>query len=505
MNIYFYSNYQKRENSTKAPLIADATRVLTGYLIEPCSIMFPKFKIERFASDAAPESFNYAAIIDFGRFYFVKDWIWNNGLWECNLVVDVLASFKTPIANSYAYIERASAMADGSGTFYNGEIIDRVYPATTNRNLESISLSAPWTGYDESWGCYILGVIGAVHSYTAGGAVSYYALTHGEMMSLTNYLLSNQFYVDAGFDTTLQPNQQISQNVAKCLFSPIQYIVSCMWFPCDVSKFSLSQNSVTINVGPFTTIATGKYITDRVSYRDSFNTGTLPVHPQSPTRGKYLNYYPYTAMQCMLPPFGSFPIDTAYIEIGDKLHFEVQVDGITGKANLQVGTVDSDGQTNIPYFYQTSAMFGVPIQLSQVTSDYLKMATSVVGMLGNAVGAIGQAYTGNFIGAAHSGLMALQSVGNAIDAQMPQAVSEGVNGSFTAFDRLTGNIPRLTIKHQIVVDEDLQEQGRPLCEVKRIADLAGFIKCGDAHVDYPCFDEEKKKILSYMTSGFYYE
>ena len=55
MQILLYSGFRKRENSTLTPLVTDATRTVTGYLREPCSIMNPVFKIERFPSDASPQ------------------------------------------------------------------------------------------------------------------------------------------------------------------------------------------------------------------------------------------------------------------------------------------------------------------------------------------------------------------------------------------------------------------------------------------------------------------
>ena len=206
----------------------------------------------------------------------------------------------------------------------------------------------------------------------------------------------------------------------------------------------------------------------------------------------------------MLPPFGCFPLDPTYMQDDRKVKFTIQVDGITGKACLQVCREDSHAGTT-DFFYLTSAMFGVPIQLAQVNSDYLKSATSLVSALGGAVGAVAQGFAGNYVGAAHSGLMALQSVGNTIEAQMPQAISQGVDGSFTAFERLTGTFPSIIAKCVSIVDEDNTELGRPLCEVKKISTLSGYIKCGEVTVDYYAFDDELTQIHNQLIRGFFWE
>ena len=65
--------------------------------------------------------------------------------------------------------------------------------------------------------------------------------------------------------------------------------------------------------------------------------------------------------------------------------------------------------------------------------------------------------------------------------------------------------PRLTAIHIAVVDEDNTELGKPLCEVRQISTLSGYIKCGEATVDFACFETEKKAILDYMLTGFFME
>lgn len=495
MQIHFFSNFKKRINSTKVPLVTDATKVLSGHLKEPCSVMKPVVQIKRPPSDAAPYSYSYAYIGDFARWYFVSDWVWVDGLWECNMTEDVLASFKTDIGNTTAYVER-------SASDYNGEIIDRVYPATTGFSTNVVNLSNSWHGVSPSGGCFVVGIISRASTYPGtmvGGAVSYYVMTPAQMKSLLNYLLADSFLDDAGFPSNFTPVQQLSHDVAKAMVNPIQYIASCMWFPFSASDLSDNVNRDIqlgyYDVGGNHAQAKNLTVVDLLTYVS----GQIPVHPQAPSRGKYLNYTPYTRLTMYVPPFGAIPIDPSYCEIGSYLHCPVHVDPITGKAIMRVVLWENSSHTgNNAIVCERTAMLGVPIQLAQMTPDIIggmQTAMQAGATIGTAM-ATGVPLAGDL-----ATLMSLPTIGNAVNHLMPQVDSQGVNGSFVAM----AMPPNLTAVHLAVVDEDNTEMGKPLCEVKTINTLSGYIKCGEATVDYACFDDEKKSILNYMTNGFFWE
>lgn len=493
MQIEFYSNFSKRENSTKQPT-GTASLTLTGYLREPCSVEHPVFKIERLSADTCPEVYVYAVIPTMQRYYFVTDWVWENGLWECHLQEDYLASWKTYIGATSAYVER-------SASDNNGAITDKLYPCTTNFSTTSVALTSPYYNVDPSGGCFVVGIINNANFAIsqAGGAVTYYAMTVSQMRSLMHYLLGTGFLDDAGFPAVATASQQLVQDTAKAFINPVQYIASCMWFPFSVSDIAESTSSAIV-LGYWdldSNVASGHKLTAfAVNVAVS---GNIPIHPQAATRGKYLNYAPYTRLNLHIPPFGSIPLDTTYCEIGSYLQARVFIDTITGKAQMRVRIQpDSQHETSTAIVAEASAMFGIPIQIAQMTPDYFNALTSVVSFASSVVGGAASGVPGR---GDMNALLSLGSVGNAIDSLMPQARTEGVSGSFIQ------NImpPMLTAQHFVVVDEDNTEMGRPLCAVRTINTLTGFIKCGEATVDYPCFLSEKQKILGYMRSGFFYE
>lgn len=492
MQILLYSGFRKRENSTKTPLVTDATRTVNGYLREPCSIMNPVFKIERFPSDASPQSFTYAYIGEFSRWYFVRDWTWAEGLWQCSLEVDVLSSFKTDIGNSQAYIERCSHE-------YDGAITDKWYPATTNFSTERVSLASSWNGVAPSGGCYVLGIICNANRNTSqiGGAVTYFVMTPAQLGSLMHYLLADGFLNDNGFPATMTPAQQLTQDTAKALINPVQYIASCMWLPCPASVIGDGSNHPIV-LGFYdldSNVAVGQYL--NVTAFTMNVTGQIPIHPQAATRGKYLNYAPYTRLTLNVPPFGSIPLDTSFCEIGSYLYCRVWCDPITGKATMRIELYpDSTHVGSGAVVREVSTMMGVPIQLAQITSDFMNAigsAVSLATIFDSALqGKIGEGQLAN---------LSYSAIGSAIDSLMPQIETQGVSGSFLS----TVMPPLLTAQFYVITDEDNDEFGRPLCAIRTINTIPGFIKCRDAHVDFSCYKDEKTRILNYMTSGFYWE
>ena len=497
MQIDFYSNFSKRENSTKQPT-GIASLTLTGYLREPCSVMRPVIKIERLAADACPEAYVYAQIAKFGRWYFVEDWVWADGLWECHLKEDVLASFKTYINNTTAYVERSASQS-------NGAIMDRLYPTTTDFNTETVNLSSSWNGVAIDQGCFVLGVITKASTYPGtslvGGAVTYYVMNATQMKSLLGYLLSDGFLDDAGFPTVMTSTQQLSHDTAKALVNPIQYFASCMWLPVPQSMLT-DNTDRDIQIGYYDVggnHAQGQYLTAVACSLTV--TGQIPVHPQAATRGKYLNYSPYTRLLMSVQPFGSFPLDTSFCEIGSYLHCPVILDPISGKATMRVMLYpDSTHVGTGAVVYETSAMMGVPIQLAQMSPDFLGAFSNMI-QAGVAIGSA--VYGGGALAGDMAAIMQIPTIGNAIDHLMPQPITQGVNGSF--LERTALLSPTLTAQHFIVVDDDNTECGRPLCSPVLLSTLTGYVKCGEATVDYPCFSSEKEIILNNLHRGMFLE
>ncbi len=497
MQIDFYNNFYKKDNSTLRPTVGGtgnltAVHTVTGILKEPCSILNPVVSLQDTPVQShIPAVCTYAYIPLFSRYYWVKDWKWENGLWVVYMTVDVLATWKTHIGEQTEYILRTD-----STTNFNGEISDMTYPTTTDIDTSIVQYGSPFTPASVSSGCYIVGIISGEQS-NAVGAISYYAMDSTQFGNLKSKLFSddNMVIMDIITQGGTQLVQDISQEVLKTLYNPYQYIASSMWFPIAISDL-ISHNIVpstyvsSIKIGWWDYPLSGYPVT--YPMLNLSETGiTVPDHPQASTRGSYLNFAPYTR-RTLYGRYGTIPLDTAFFQSGDTITIRYNVDLITGHCRA---IVERTRGIATDFIIEKRFLLAVPIQIAQVGTDYLGTYATAIST-GATAGQ--QAMTLN-VGGAISTLAT--GIYNTIQAQMPQLETDGANGSFLSANI---NTKMVTIFYKIV-DEDIEHRGRPLCELRRIDTLSGFILCAEGDLDLDVYDEERKQIKSFLTSGFFWE
>ena len=470
MNVVLWA-YEKKKNSTARPLITAGTQFTNVQLKEETSVINPVLLFNPNSTGMpnpfTPSYFNYCLITSFSKYYFISDWQYLNGIWACYLTEDVLATYKTGIGATTAYVER-------SASNYNGYIVDGLYPVKKDVSLTKVNVATSWYNVAPSGGTYVIGVIS-----TGGiGAIRYYALNQTQLNSLIQFLFSNNIFNASNIT-------EVGEGLYKSLFNPFQYIVSCIWFP--FSSASFGSTTTNMYVGYWDTGVQGIAMT--ATAQKTYVTATIPSHPQI-SRGNYLNYAPYTRINLYLAPFGSFAIDPTYLRIGSYMYSAVLVDHITGQATIRIAF--SPSSSNLDEYnvcMEKSGMMGIPIQLAQVMSDYSSGINTVAGAL----------TTGSIVGAVVGAIGATIQTGLA--SQFPQVSTSGANGSFIE----TITAPVMMVEHYKLVDEDLADFGRPLMSSVQINTLSGYVKCVEAHYSGACMDYEKDVINNYMVSGFYYE
>ena len=197
--------FSKRQNSTALPP-ANTGKNFSCQLKDETSFINPVLKFDPttlVTGVFSPSAYNYAEINYWQRFYYITDWKYINGVWEAYLTVDVLASFRSEIGNTTAYIIR-------SANSYNGDIIDTFYPAKTNVSINKTSVACAWYGVAPSGGSYVLGIINYDNANKIG-ALNYFALTSSQLASLLNYLFTNNIFVSSSIT-------EIGEGLYKSLF-----------------------------------------------------------------------------------------------------------------------------------------------------------------------------------------------------------------------------------------------------------------------------------------------
>lgn len=496
LHLDLYKQFAKKENSTKQPPSGTLTLGIQGILKEPCSILTPVVKIERLALDAMPFDYTYAKWVEAGKYYFVEDWLWVDGLWEVHLKEDVLATYKTEIGASSEYVLRTASTTD-----YNGEITDTTYPATTDIVTETYSLSNIFTT-DLSVGCYIVGIISG-GSNNAVGAISYYAMTSTQFGALKAKLFSDDNLeimgiIDSGGQELVQ---DLSQEVLKTLYNPYQYIASCMWFPFGEGAITNKTSVSSIKIGWWDYSLSGYRL-----YAQTIELGNEQIgfdhHPQATSRGTYLDYAPYSK-RTLIGRFGTLALDSACFKYGETCNISYIIDLITGQCITKFAVRDSATPPHEKLIAERNFLIGVPIQIAQVGTDYLGTAVSAINTVASGVnGAISGLAKGGIAGAVGGAIAGSASgIYNTLQTAMPQVETSGANGSFLA----PVNNTHMVVQYYKIVDEDLTHRGRPLCEVRQLNTLSGFILCAEGEIDITCFDNERKEITRHLTNGFFWE
>lgn len=436
-------SFSKERNSTKRPQSG------AGDLF-PCTanlgvdVASPQLPFSGF--DTPPLRYNYAYVQVLRRYYWIERWTHEAGLWVANCTEDVLASWRDSIGNTDAYILRSSAESDGS-------IVDNMYPATGEVTISTNSANI----FTDDGGNYVLGTV------SSGGATDYVQLNPDQFRSVSAYLFSDDFYnLAAG-------------GLLKAQFDPMQYIKSSMWFPWEIGGGRTSR----LKVGWWETPFVGGYVHASQAHGMSVSI-SVPKHPQAASRGKYLNLSPYSQYTLDCRPWGRIAIDPLALQDVSAITLDISVDMITGVGLLAV--VVSGKRLTL-----TQAQVGVPIQLSQVTRDYLGAVTSVVG-------GVLAGLTGNVMGAANA-------IGSATSSLMGQVSTTGCNGGISQLFEPA----QLTGIFLPIVDEDNERRGRPLCSVRRISSIPGYIVCADPAPDFAAPQWEIDVVRSAMQTGFYFE
>lgn len=490
LNVRFYT-FSKKNNSTKVP-VGNWTQ-LTCDLKDDCNMLSPILRIRNAAID---KTWNYCEIPDFRRYYFITDMRWVGACWEISCTVDALASWKTQLGAQSMYVLRRDSTTD-----FDPMITDTIYPATNEIELEQYAIPSVFVN-DIASGIYVVGIISGNAANTVG-AISYYAMSAAEFGQLKNALLSDSNLItmgiaeyDAGAGELAPLITDMSLELLKAMYNPYQYIASCMWFP--IPKSAISSTAVsTIKIGWWEYSLSGNLITAQ-SIDLTQGPTYIHQHPQAATRGDYLNYAPYTKCT-VFGIFGTTPLDLSYFDRDDDtLSLDYIIDLITGQSRVRFYSYKSSEQSpHHHYICEKDFLCGVPVQLAQIATDYLGATVAAFDATANT---IQNAVSLNIGGAISS---AAHGIYNTVNASMPQLSTSGTNGSFM----IINSKMMTTFSYQFykIVDEDIGHKGRPLCAIRQLNTLSGYVLCADGDFDIACTEEERRMISGYLTSGFFWE
>lgn len=482
MIVYFYT-FSKRINSTAQPTGGAS---FSCVLKSPSSVTAPKISLV-WSGTGNPTAYNYAYIADYGRYYWVSNWTYADRQWTADLTVDVLASYKSQIGGANKYILR-------SASDYNTNVIDRAYPAKLPMKFDHTNYSTGWA-QTMSAGTFVIGIIGKGNTYSAGG-ISLYQASASEIQTIVNNAYNAMDgIISAGTGHTGSPTTQeqgfgwlndalffLADALIRCTGRVSDFVRSVMWFPFS---FPTSGASVTVTMGLVTTgTGTAKDISDPL-YQNNTIDFTTPGLPIGAVEWQYIE--PFREYWLSFPPFGLIPLSAKDLYQATTLRCSVRADAVSGVGYLRVYANSSGIANDWTLLAERSAQLGVQIPIGGNNQNLLQFASGIVGAY--------QAATAENV----AGMLA--SIGSAVEGGTGTSRAAGGSGGLAA---ITGTAS-LHWRYSEPVDEDITEQGRPLCEVRQISNLSGFVQCRDGDVPAPATAAELTQIETFLTGGFFYE
>ena len=471
MQATFYQ-FAKRTNSTKRPSGGQEFGI---DLKAPCNIIDPEIKI---ATQSDPTGYNYCYLPTFSRYYWVKNWTYSDGLWNASLTVDTLASYREQIGYSTEYVVRSSAKFDP-------KIADNLYPTKATITTRTLyANSTPFTDDPESGSQGFFVVAVNAPGYVSFGGAIYLAMSGTTFQKLMAALLQNTDYLDISAE-------EISSNLTKALFNPIQYISKAFWIPCGNAAIGTPITEIPVGWWKMQNVGNA-YVIQNTNDKNVFTFSiSTPHHPQHITRGVYTDGAPYSEYTLYCPPFGEIKLNANLFVLQSTLYCRLTVDYRTGDAILDL-SFNKDFNT---IFFSTSGNVSVPVQLAQITTNVNELA-SLGGLIQTAVGAIAGGIQSFF-----GGGDVINGIASGAQQMTVSSQSKGGVASVAKY----GITPYLTGAFYDLVDDNNEDHGRPLCQKVQLFSIPGFMMVDDPDIALPATAAEIDSVKSYMKNGFFLE
>lgn len=502
MTIDFYMTTSEEISLDKA-----LTLVFSGTAepLSPSSMLHPQVYVTY--TDGVFPAVNYAFIRDYGRYYFVGNPVWiSGGVWQVQLDVDVLTSWKSGIRDLTAYVKRNQQR-------FNASITDTYTPSVVELTQERVHLT-----FDTSSGAGLIGwprngsilvqpgycVIVAldVGAYKKEGSDTWYypstpylyvACSFDSYAELTNYMKR----IGADLLSGLTGVRDISGIIADAYVLPFT--------PTIGSKISKIGMWVTPNLSITSWDGIEEYALPSDCYVVNY-TSLVEFYWRAdvtlPYEENYLNTAPFTSYTVLQYPFGNIEVDGRILSAkGRKVRLFVgcRCDVLSGQCVYSYGTGDfgvdlTIGQLRDVCVYPLGETnVKVPFASIRVNSSNM----SVAEMTSKATGLVVNASTAMGGGIASAALAGAQLGADLSETKMPSSV---ITGSPRGAIYTDGAYLIMTYQKQQPIPADLV--GRPLCESVTLGDLTGFTIVGDVHVEgIPCLYEEQREIENALKAG----
>ena len=470
----------KRINSTKLPTLEDL--LISGEVVlkQATSVDKPIFIMACGADDMAKARIcNY---VEFqGNYFWITTIVQlNNTHIEITCEVDVLATFKTEILQTKAYV----LYSDSAG---RTDLID-------NRNVRTINWKYRKTVrekvsmFTKGESCYIVEVINGYPS-TKLSTSTFYLMASSQMEALMSSLYGSNDFFD---------------NIIKSIQNPSNLMVKAIWYPFGIGEFqgAFTGQEETVRVGNYEAGANGY----RIQNIDFSSTAEL-IHID--LSGILQDNYAYDesncTLKCTLPFYGmiELPVSTT-LKAGTREFFiRITLDILSGTLMYEI--LGSAGEAGYRIrVYKTS--FGCTVPLGYQSYNPLQFIGAVTGAVGGVAAATmaPEAVAGGMIASA-AGFGASNIISSVSSLQKDNGVIGTIGSRVDMGWANDITVEVLTAELSESVTAKKEVLGLPCCSTVELSTLTGYCQCSNASVSAIAMPEEITKINNYLNGGVYIE
>lgn len=470
----------KRINSTKLPTLEDL--LISGEVVlkQATSVDKPIF-IMACGADDMPKA-RICNYVEFqGNFFWITSIVQlNNTHIEISCEVDVLATFKTEILQTKAYV----LYSDSAG---RTDLID-------NRNVRTINWKYRKTVrekvsmFTKGDSCYIVEVINGYPS-TKLSTSTFYLMSSSQMEALMSSLYGSNDFFD---------------NIVKSIQNPSNLMVKAIWYPFGIGEFqgAFTGQEESVKVGNYEAGANGY----RIQNIDFSSTAEL-IHID--LSGLLQDNYAYDesncTLKCTLPFYGmiELPVSTT-LKAGTREFFiRITLDILSGTLMYEIlGSAGEAGyRTRV---YKTS--FGCTVPLGYQSYNPLQFIGAVTGAVGGVAAATmaPEAVAGGMIASA-AGFGASNVISSVSSLQKDNGVIGTIGSRVDMGWANDITVEVLTAELSESVTAKKEVLGLPCCSTVELSTLTGYCQCSNASVSAIAMPEEITKINNYLNGGVYIE
>ena len=477
-----YSGFSKRKNSTKQP--TGSGTVITATLKDDTSMVQPSFIL-------AGNHFGYNYIQFSGRYYYVDDVVsLHNGLCEVQCSIDVLATYKSAIQASSAYVLYYSHS--------NSEIVDTRLSTKTAITIDSSTEAFNNLGTGQS---YLLTAIGQDKT----------TIFACDKSDIDNLFVSNtlsaiqQAWDDACDDATTAISGLITGSVEDALKGVVcglidwnkdtsritnsvlfcddaqKFVKNCFVLPID--KSNLGGSDAGVNLGKWSSNARGNMGFPRILH----DSATLNIPWQATD---WRRNAPYHELYLYIPYIGLISLSPSELIGVSTITVNASIDTYSGVTSFVVNA--SNGAVIGQYSTNIAAPYAVG-------SSNINLTQSGAQIIASAAAIVGGAYTGN-VGAMSMGALGI------VNSIKPFDSSVSSNGGAAGMG-LGNTVKCFSVFHDTTVNPSSVSavKGTPYNGVMSLSGVSGYVQTADASVDVAGYGNEKDQINNYLNGGIYIE